>query len=149
VRGKHAARLRVVEHDVGPGVDGYFFADHEGQIAAVAINPNLPEIIKEGCETQARGYNGPRPPKGGRKYLVEEEEAYDLDPNAVLAIRSVIEDLKPEWVEDVKEACRMFNHPRYISAWCDGLSIAVVVAIIENLKARGEIPSDGECGEVA
>ena len=38
------------------------------------------------------------------------------------------------------------NHPRVIADWCD-LSIAVVVAIIDILKARGEIPRS--VGEVA
>ena len=71
--------------------------------------------------------------------MLEAYDVADLDPNAILAIRSVIEDLRPGWVEEVRDACRIANHPRVIAAWCD-LSVAVVVAIIENLKARGELP---------
>ncbi|WP_273845458.1 hypothetical protein [Rubrobacter calidifluminis] len=133
--------LRVEEFDVGPSADGYFFVDHSDDLAALAVNPELPSFVKRSCEIQAHGHLKKRPPKGGRRFIVEVEEPEDLDPNAILAIRSVIEDLQPGWVEEVKEACRLANHPRVIAGWCE-LSLSVVVAIIENLKARGELPED-------
>ena len=46
----------------------------------------------------------------------------------------------------MKEPCRLANHPRAIVGWCD-LSQAMVVAIVDIPKARGEIPAD--VGEVA
>lgn len=146
MRDRNVPQLEVVEFDVGDGVDGYFFTDAELSVAAVAVNPELPEPAKQACELQAKGLNERRPPKGGRRFMLEAQDVEDLDPNAVLAIRSVIEDLRPGWVAEVKEACRLANHPRVIADWCD-MSIAVVVAIIDILKARGEIPR--EVGEVA
>lgn len=71
--------------------------------------------------------------------MLEARDAEDLDPNAVLAIASVVEDLRPSWVEEVKDACRIFNQPRLVADWCE-MSIAVVVAIIGILDARGELP---------
>lgn len=144
--GRNGPHLEVVKFDVGEGVDGYYFADPELRVAAVAVNPNLPEPAKQACEIHAKGLNCRRPPKGGRRFMLEARDVEDLDPNAVLAIRSVIEELRPGWVAEVKEACRLSNHPRVIADWCD-LSIAVVVAIIDILKARDEIPRN--VGEVA
>lgn len=146
MRDRNVPQLEVVEFDVGEGVDGYFFADPDLRVAAVAVNPDLPAPAKQACEIHARGLNGRRPPRGGRRFMLEAREVEDLDPNAVLAIRCVIEDLRPGWVAEVKEACRFANHPRVIADWCD-MSIAVVVAIIDILKARGEIPRS--VGEVA
>jgi hypothetical protein len=61
-------------------------------------------------------------------------EAVEID-----AIHSVVEDLRPSWVGEVKEAARISNRPRWIADWCE-LSEQVVVAILMNLEARGELP---------
>lgn len=105
----------------------------------MAVDPEAPERAKQAFEAEARAYHTVRPPKGGRKFMLEAYDVCDLDPNAVLAIRSVLDDLQPGWVEEVRDACRIANHPRVIAAWCD-LSVAVVMAILMNLAARGELP---------
>ncbi len=134
--------LEIIEFDLGgDGVAGYFFADYEDAVAGVAIDPYLPEAAKLAYEAEGRAYLDKRPPKGGRKFMLEKREPEDLDPNAILAIRSVIDELQPGWVAEVKEACRIANHPRVIADWCE-LSLSAVVAIVENLKARGEIPDE-------
>lgn len=131
--------LETIEFDLGGEVAAYYFADHDEDIAGLAIDPALPTPAKLACQVEGIAYHTRRPPKGGRKFMLEARDAEDLDPNAILAIRSVIEDLRPGWVEEVKDACRISNHPRVIANWCE-MSVAVVVAIIETLKARGELP---------
>lgn len=98
MRGRNVPQLEVVELDVGEGVDGYFFGDANLRVAAQVVNPELPEPAKQACELHAAGLNERRPPKGGRRFMLEAREVEDLDANAVLAIRSVIEDLRPGWV---------------------------------------------------
>lgn len=143
-RGLRTIELKVIEHSLGGnGVGGYFYTDHL-TCSGVAIEPDSPEAAKLAYEVEAYAYNETRPPKGGRKFILESRDVENLDANAILAIRSVIDDLRPGWVEEVKDACRFADHPRVIAGYCE-MSIAVVVAIIENLKARGEIPDADEC----
>jgi hypothetical protein len=137
--------LEIIEFRIGEGVGAYFFADHEEGVSGLALDPELEEPARLAYEAEGLAYNSARPPKGGRKFMLEARDVEDLDRNAIYAIRSVIDDLQPGWVQEVKDACRIANHPRVIADWCE-LSLAAVVAIIENLQARGEIPEDaGSC----
>lgn len=130
--------LRVRDYDLGGnGLEAYY-TEHP-RPAVLAVQPGLPRALREARRVEGEGYYRKRSPKGGRKFCFEVRDVADLDPNAVLAIRSVIEELRPEWVDEVREACRIFNHPRLIADWCE-LSIAAVVAIIGILEARGEVP---------
>lgn len=136
--------LEVVEVDLGGnGVGGYFYADYAEGVAGVALDPDGLEPAKAAYFVEAQGYLHSRPPKGGRRFMLESREVSELDENALLAIQSVIEELQPLWVAEVREACRLSNNLRVIAGWCD-LSLAVVAAIVRILKARGEIPVDTE-----
>lgn len=148
MRERSPIELKVIEHSLGGnGVGGYFYTDHS-TCAGVAIEPESPEAAKIAYEVEAHAYNTKRPPKGGRKFMLEARELDELDPNAILALRCVIEDFQPGWVEEVKDACRMSNSVRWIADWCE-LSLAATQAIIENLKARGEIPKNVGHSDVA
>lgn len=134
--------LEVVEVDLGGnGVGAYFYADHSERVAGVALDPDNSQPAKEAYLVEGRAYLSTRPPKGGRRCMLEYREVAELDENALLAIQSVIEDLRPSWVAEVREACRISNDLRVIAAWCE-LSLAAVAAIVRILRARGEIPED-------
>lgn len=140
--------MKIEEFDVGPNVYGYFFLDYNLDFAALALSPDAPEPAKQAAIVQGHGHASKRPPKDNWQFILDDRNVEDLDPNAILTIRSCIEELQPFWVEEVKDACRIANHPRVIADWCE-LSLAAVVAIIDNLKARGEIPQSVGHSDVA
>ena len=130
-------QLRVKQRDLGgDGLEAYY-TEHP-RPATLAVDPDLLPFQREAREVEARGY-GKRRPRDGRKFCFAPRWEHDFDPAAVEAIRSVIDDLRPSWVSEVKEAARLSNRPRWIADWCE-LSEQVVVAILMNLKARGELP---------
>lgn len=130
--------LEIDDFDIGEGVDGFYFHDPDYGIQAMAIRTDLELPDRESLEVEARGYCR-RPPKRGEKFCFTPRDPYDFDPNAIAAIRCVIEDIRPGWVGEVREAAKMSNDTRWIAAWCE-LSPNVVVAILEILRARRELP---------
>lgn len=128
--------LIIREHEF-PGNDLEAYYTEHPHPATLAVQRGLPHHARRAREVEGYGYYR-RPPKGGRKFCFRPRWEHDFDPNALEAIRGVVEDLQPGWVEEVKEAARMSNRPRWIADWCE-LSEQVVVAILMNLKARGEL----------
>lgn len=132
--------LRIEPHDLGGnGLEAYY-TEHPGP-AVLAVQPGLPNHIREAREVEGLGYYSRKPPRGGRKFCFAPRWEHDLDHAAMDAIRSIVEDVRPEWVEEVREAARISNSTRVIAAWCE-LSENVVVAILLMLVQRGEL-SDG------
>lgn len=121
----------------GNGAESYFTTYTTPD--TVAIEESLDPAIADSREVEGVGYNSKRPPKGGRKWGFEQKHPYDFDPAAINSIRSVIDEVRPSWVEEVRDAARMSNDPRWIAAWCD-LSPHAVVAILLNLDSRNELP---------
>lgn len=133
-------RLEVRHRKLGGnGAESFFTAHTEPD--TVAIDEDLDPALAEGREVEAEGYHRKRPPKGGRKWSFRQKHPYDFDPSAINSMRCVIDELRPSWVEEVKEAARMSNDPRWIAAWCE-ISTHAVVAILLNLDARNELPND-------
>lgn len=65
-----------------------------------------------------------------------------VEYRAVRSARRVVDDLEPGWVEEVRRACFISNDPREIAGLCE-LDLTAVVAILENMKARGgELPTE-------
>ena len=132
--------LEFDDFDIGDGVDAFYFCDYDYGIEAMAVRTDMDPADRECLEVEAHGYTR-RPPKGCEKFCFTPRHPYDFDPNAIAAIRCVVEDIRPEWTEEVKDAARISNEPRWIAAWCE-LSVNVVVAILMNLGARNELPMD-------
>lgn len=131
-------KLQIVDfHLGGHPVEAYYYTDGV-KVSGVAIQPDLPPFAKRGRIVEAEAYHKRKPPVGGRKFCMSCEDVAQLDRGAVNALRSIIDDHKPGWVYEVKDASRISNDPRVIAAWCE-LSLQVVVAILENLQARGEL----------
>ncbi len=124
-------------------IGAHYYGDAHRGISGVAIDPNAPERVREAYRIQAEGHHRHRIPKGGRKTMFHCSRPENLDRNAILALRCVVDDVVPGWVAEVKDAARISNDSRVIAAYCE-ISVVAVVAILENLKARRELPEEEE-----
>ena len=128
--------LRVKQRRLGGnGVEAYY-TEHP-RPATLAVEPDLLPYQREAREVVGAGYYR-KPPKGGRKFCFKPRWEHDFDPAAINAIRCVVDEMKPSWVWEVREAARMSNSTRWIADWCE-LSEQVVVAILGMLRERGEV----------
>lgn len=113
--------------------------------AGMAIQKGLRCSSKRAREIEAHGHYR-RPPLSGRKFCYACGSIEEVDLVSVNAVRRTVDDMEPAWVEAVKDAARMFNTPDLIKGWLEddwGLDLQVIVAILMNLDARGELP-DGQ-----
>jgi hypothetical protein len=74
-----------------------------------------------------------------RLYMKEPKSRQDMDENRIRAYRKFIEKKKPHWVGRIKEAMQVFRVDEEIVGF-SGLPPYAGIAILENLKARGEVP---------
>lgn len=110
--------------------------------AGMAIRRDLRRSSKRAREVEAHGHYK-RPPLSGRKLCYACGSLEEVDLVSVNAVRRTVDEMEPAWVEAVKDATRMFNTPDLIKGWLEdewGLDLQVVVAILMNLEARGELP---------
>lgn len=134
--------LRITKRDLGGNEVEAYYTEHP-RPATLALQPGINRQAAAARAMEAEGYYRKRPPKGGRKFCFAPRHPYDFDAGAINAIRSVIDELKPSWVADVREACRISNDTRWIAAYCE-LSPQVVIAIVRNLEARQELLEGAE-----
>ncbi len=106
--------------------------------AGMAIKKGLRHSSHRAREVEAHGHYR-RPPLTGRKFCYACKSLEEVDLVSVNAIRRAVDEMEPAWVEAVRDAARMFNQPDLIAGWCE-LDLQVVVAILMNLEARGELP---------
>ena len=110
--------------------------------AGMAIKVDLRPSSKRAREIEGHGHYE-RPPLTGRKTCYACDSLTEVDLVSVNAIRRTVDRMEPMWVEAVKDSTRMFNSPDMIKGWLEdewGLDLQVVIAILMNLEARGEIP---------
>lgn len=132
-------KVRIAEYEVGDESDGYFFINYAEGVAAVAINPDIAEPLKEACRVYALGMAKYRPPKGLRKWIIEDPHSMEYDPNVIAAMRLAADEAIPDRVKEVKETCQFLITARAIGGWCH-MAPSLAYAIVENLKERGEMP---------
>ncbi len=112
------------------------------QPAGMAIRRDLRQSSKRARELEAHGLYK-KSPLTGRKLCYACGSLEEVDLVSVNAVRRTVDEMEPAWVEAVKDAARMFNQPDLIKGWLEeewGLDLQVVVAILMNLEARGELP---------
>lgn len=80
-----------------------------------------------------------------RVFMYRAERPEDVPCHAVRAIRCVIEEMEPDWIEAVAEAESHDNGPRAIAARC-GLPIQAVMASLQVLEARRREETPGSHG---
>lgn len=122
----------------GNGLEAYFVGGPH--VSAIAIERALPAACKRARQIEGYGYSI-RPPRTGERAMFRARDAGDVDPVSVRAMRRCIRQLEPSWFECVKEVCREgYNGLREIAGEC-GLELHAAKAIIDELRARGELPA--------
>ncbi len=129
----------IDDYDLGGGRLEAFYTEDPGP--AMAIQIGLDEPARQMRELEAYGYCV-RPPRRDR-FCLRPRSMREVDGLSVAAIRRVVDRMRPEWVEEVREACRMSPDPRWIAAWCE-LRVEVVMAALLNLRERGELVTADE-----
>lgn len=129
---------RIKTRDLGGHpVEGFYteFAD----VPTMAIQSGLPPAHKRARELEGHGYYL-KPPTWGRKCCFAAPDEEYVDYGTIRALRRVVEDMEPSWVEAVEDACKMFNEPRLIAGWCE-LPMQVVLAVLAVLEVQGKLPA--------
>ena len=85
--------------------------------AAMGIRPELAGHTRRIWELAAHGMCWHRPPLGGRKLCYAFESWERVDFEAVSAIRAVVTEMEPRWVDAVAEAHCFSDDPHMICAW--------------------------------
>lgn len=130
--------LRIKHRELGGNGAEAYYTEHP-RPATLALQPGLPNGIRESREVEGAGYFCRKTPKGGRKFCFAPRSEFDYDYTAISAIQAVVEDLRPGWIEEIRDAATITNETRWIANWCE-LSENVVVAVLLILEARGELP---------
>lgn len=126
----------IEEYYLGPGrAESFFFS--EGELCAMAIQPDLPDASRRAREIQAWGMWA-RPPIGGKRLSVWPRSLAELDPVAVAAQRRFVEAMQPEWVERVRDEWRTYRDEVEVVYWSE-LPPETVRAILTLLHECGEI----------
>jgi hypothetical protein len=126
----------IDDFDLGAGrLEAFVCVEGMGEVF-MAIHTELDAPSREMRELEYDGYCR-RPPRKDR-YCLRPRSMREIDAMSVSAIRRVADELRPEWVEAVRDAARISNDTRWIAAWCE-IRPEAVQAILANLKERGEI----------
>lgn len=134
----------IDEYDLGGGrLEAFVHVEGSPDTGhlAMAIQPGLPERDREMRELEAHGYKLLRLERGvprQDRYCLKPRSMRDVDHVTVAAIRRVVDELKPDWVDTVRHATRISFDPRWLSAF-SGLRVEAVLAILRNLEERNEI----------
>lgn len=126
----------------GAFIDGAWRTDDKPSV--MVLRPDLPPHARRAREIEGHGHDK-RPPITGRKLCYTCFTVEDLDYMSVSAVRRVVDQMAPEWVEAVRDAVRLFNRADMIQGWLKGIwdiELQVIEAILLNLEARGELPQD-------
>jgi hypothetical protein len=107
--------------------------------ATLALKAGLDEEEAEALWWEAKSLLENGLAQGGRMFCYAPADLEHMHPRRVKALRLVVEQAKPEWVERVRFACM------YENTW-DGIRRLskvpdyAALAIIRNMQERGELP---------
>ena len=124
------------DHERLDGLYSEVFGEEEPP--ALILNPGLPHTEEEALLAEARCY-AVRGPKAGRKFCYAPVSYEEMDRERIRALRRCIEAERPDWVEVVRMATLMDNEI-YTIIHLSGVPPYPAVAILENMKERGELP---------
>ncbi len=80
-----------------------------------------------------------RGPRAQQKFCYAPRAYEEMDRERVRALRRCIEEIRPDWVEQVRMATLMDNE-MYTLVHPSGVPPYPAVAILENMKERRELP---------
>ena len=127
----------VWERDLGGNVLHAYMRRH-GERQVIVVDPGLPEAYKRSREIENLS-DWLRPAKRDRRLCFSARNVEDLDPVSVHAIKRLIFDLEPAWVECVRGVCAYADDLETIADEC-GLEEHAVAAIVSGLIEVGELP---------
>ena len=131
--------IGVGEHDyTNPELDGLYDELLDEDNPYLVVDRNLPYVQREALEAEAECYRR-RGPRDKLKFCYAARSYERMDRERVRALRRCIEGLRPDWVEQVRMATLMDNDV-YEIVELSGVPPYPAVAILENMKDRGELP---------
>lgn len=134
--------LEVTKRNLPEGLPGAYTEFVEGAPPSLLMTCGLSYEEEEAMEAEGRCY-GIQGPRDRRKCLYTPSSIQDMDQERVRALRRKIESLRPDWVQQVKWASEIDNVDHRIISY-SGVPPYPAYAILLNLLARGEMPSDDE-----
>lgn len=119
-----------------------YYTEFSGlHVAGLAIQPHLAYEDQEALEIESKCYQI-RGPRARRKFCYDPRSLEEMDRERIRALRRCIEDERPDWVEQVKWALQIDDNDTYAIIRYSGVPPYPAVAILENMKERGELPND-------
>jgi hypothetical protein len=111
--------------------------------AGVALREDLSPEARRARELEVRGYYS-SPLAFGKRYrfCYLAANAGEVDPDSVRALRPDIEREEPLWAETVRRGWELYRDVERVSLETR-VPLQAVIAILENLRERGELPVKG------
>lgn len=135
------AHLEVDEYDFANDRLGGLYTEYPRTLPpGLVLDRDLAHEEREAIEMEAECYACRRSPRGGRMYFHEPESLETMNRQRIMACRKVVEADRPDWVERIRFALRIGDNDTYKIIAYSGVPPYPAVAILENLRDRGELP---------
>lgn len=131
-----ATPLEAEEHDFTNDNLNGIYTEVIGEPTLIR-DTSLSQEDAEALEAEAECYRV-KGPRERRKFCYEPRSLEEMDRERIGALRRCIEEERPDWVERIKWACEIDNDVYRIVSY-SGVPPYPAVAILENMKARGEL----------
>jgi hypothetical protein len=135
-----AGRLEVERRNIAvPNLDGLY--TELPKPAGLAVRDDITPEDLEALRLEAEGIleTGVASRWGGRLFCFTPTSYESMSRRRIDALKKTIEDKKPEWAEDIRQAARASND-MYVIVALSGVPPYPAVAILENMVERGELP---------
>ncbi|HJQ29840.1 MAG TPA: hypothetical protein VJ827_10895 [Rubrobacter sp.] len=107
--------------------------------ATLAVKSGLPDEEAEALWWEAKSLLENGLTQSGRMFCYAPTELEHMHPRRVKALRLIVEQAKPEWVERIRFAC-MFDNTWEGIRRLSGVPDYPALEIIRNMQERGELP---------
>ena len=110
--------------------------------AGVALREDLSPEARRARELEVHGYySSPRAFGKCYRFCYLAANAGEVDPDSVRALRPDIEREEPLWAEAVRRGWELYRDVERVSLETR-VPLQAVIAILENLRERGELPAE-------
>jgi hypothetical protein len=133
-------KLEVRLRDISVDELDAMYTEHPSP-AAMAVSEDLSYEDIEALEVEGESLleTGIASRWDGRVLCFKPETYEKMSRRRITALKKTIEHKRPDWVEDIKQAARASND-MYVIIGLSRVRPYPGVAILENLKERGELP---------
>lgn len=130
--------IEVEEHSYSnPELNGLYDELFDEEKPLLVVDRDLPPEEREALEAEADCYRI-KGPREGLKFCYAPRTYESMNRERIRALRRCIEEVRPDWVEQVRMATLMDNEV-YTIVHLSGVPPYPAVAILENMKERGEL----------